>query len=86
MGTVHLDLDEGIVSALEELDRPVPQLARELIVMELYRLGKVSSGRAAELLGVTRLDFIQRASDLRIPYFRLTEDDLDKEIQIGRSL
>jgi len=86
MGTVTLDLDEGLVDALEELHQPVQQAARELIVMELYRLRKISSGRGAELLGSSRLDFIQRASGLGIPYFQLTEEDLDREIQAGRSL
>jgi predicted HTH domain antitoxin len=81
-----LDLDEDLVNMLREWRQPVQQAARELIVMELYRLGKVSSGRAAELLGLPRLDFIQRAADLAIPYFRLTAEDLDKEMEAARSL
>src|SRR5205814_8164792 len=35
----------------------------------------VSSGKAAELLGISRLEFIQRTSDVGIPYFRFTEDE-----------
>jgi predicted HTH domain antitoxin len=46
-----------------------------MIVLELYRRNVISSGKAAEMLGVPRLDFIQRASELGIPYFRLTEDE-----------
>jgi predicted nucleic acid-binding protein len=42
---------------LEELHRPVKQAARELIVLELYRQGEVSSGKAAELLGLGREQF-----------------------------
>jgi len=45
-----------------------------MIVLELYRRGLISSGKAAALLGLARLDFIQRASDLGIPYFRFTDD------------
>jgi predicted HTH domain antitoxin len=84
MAAISLDLDEELVSAIEELNQPIRQAARELIVMELYRLGKISSGRAAELLSLERLGFIQRASDLGIPYLRVTEEELDKEIEVGR--
>jgi hypothetical protein len=41
------------------LQRPAKEAARELIVLELYRQGEVSSGRAAELLGMEREEFIQ---------------------------
>jgi predicted HTH domain antitoxin len=84
MAAISLDLDEELVSAIEELNQPIRQAARELIVMELYRLGKISRGRAAELLSLERLGFIQRASDLGIPYLRVTEEELDKEIEVGR--
>ena len=43
-----------------------------MIVLELYRRSLISSGKAATLLGVPRLDFIQRAGELGIPYFSFT--------------
>ena len=86
MGATNLDLDEGIVSAIEELHRPIEQAARELIVMELFRLATISSGRGAELLGMRRIDFIQRASYLGIPFLRVTEEELENEIRLGRSV
>jgi predicted HTH domain antitoxin len=55
------------------LGQPVEQVAREIIVLELYRRDLISSGKAAALLGVPRLDFIQRASELGVPYFRFNE-------------
>jgi len=51
-----------------------------MIVLELYRRGLISSGKAAALLGVSRLDFIQHASELGIPYFRFTEDEWQMEV------
>jgi predicted HTH domain antitoxin len=51
-----------------------------MIVMELYRRGLISNGKAAALVGLARLDFIQRASDLGIPYFRFTEDEWHAEV------
>jgi len=86
MSTVNLNLDDDLIGILGELQQPVDKAAIELIVLELYRIGKISSGRGATVLGMSRIDFIQHASDLGIPYLRLTPEDLDSEIQLGRSL
>jgi predicted HTH domain antitoxin len=86
MSTVNLNLDEDLMDILGELKQPVDKAALELIVLELYRMGRLSSGRAAAQLGMSRLDFIQHASDLGIPYLRLGPDDLDADIQVSRSL
>jgi predicted HTH domain antitoxin len=80
MASTNLDLGQELGALLEELGQPVAQAAREMIVLELYRRSLISSGKAAALLGMSRLDFIQRASDLGIPYFRFTEDDWQAEV------
>ena len=49
-------------------------------------MGKVSGGCAATILGMSRIDFIHHACDLGIPYLRIVSEDLDNEIQVGRSL
>ena len=49
MNTVKIDLEEDIVSLLHQLNQPVQSAARELMVLELYRRGTISSGKAAEL-------------------------------------
>jgi predicted HTH domain antitoxin len=58
MEAVPVELDSDLVALLEELQRPAKAAARELIVLELYRQGDVSSGRAAQLLGMEREEFI----------------------------
>lgn len=78
--TVQLDLEEDFVALLGESDHPVPEAARELIILELYRQGKISGGRASESLGMPRLDFIQYTGKLGIPYFSMTPDEMEEEI------
>jgi predicted HTH domain antitoxin len=86
MSTVNIEIDEELIRILREMQQPIDNAATELIVLELYRLGKISSGRGAAILHMPRTDFIQHASDLGIPYPRITAEDLDREIQTGRSL
>ena len=80
MPPVHIELDQDVVALLEGLRRPARAAARELIVLELYREGTLSSGRGAELLGVSRAEFIRHASARGIPYFQLRGDELQHEI------
>jgi predicted HTH domain antitoxin len=80
MTSTSLDLGPELGDLLAKLGLPVDQTAREMIVLELYRRGLISSGKAAALLGVPRLDFIQRASELGIPYFRYNEGEWQAEV------
>ena len=84
MGLVPVELDQDLVAVLEELRLPVKEAARELIVLELYRQGELSSGKAAQLLGLEREDFIRQASAQGIPYFQLRGDDLRRELDASK--
>jgi predicted HTH domain antitoxin len=80
MPSTNLDLGEELGALVATLGKPIEQTAREMIVLEMYRRGLISSGKAAELLGVSRLQFIKHASELGIPYFRFTEDEWQTEV------
>ena len=75
MSTVTVQLDEELAVLLSGSNQPLQQTARELIVLELYRRGTISSGKAAQLLGMARFDFVQHASRLGIPFLDMTEDE-----------
>jgi predicted HTH domain antitoxin len=79
MSTISFDLEEDVVALLRQSNQPVDRAVRELIVLELYRRGAISSGKAAQLLGMSRGEFIQYASRMGIPYFAMTEDEWKSE-------
>lgn len=85
MAVVRIDLDDELVAVLEEVGRPAQESVRELIVLELYREGLISSGRAAELLALPRDEFIKRAGRQGIPYFQLSREELRREIDQAKS-
>ncbi len=84
--TINLELQPELVARLNGSNRPVQWAAVELIALELYRRGSISSGKAAELLDMPRLEFIQHASRLGIPYFEMTEDEWRQERDVAGSL
>ena len=84
MGPVHVELGQDLIAVLEEPRRPVKEAARELIVLELYRQGELSSGKAAQLPGLEREDFIRQASAQGISYFQLRGEDLRRELDASK--
>jgi len=48
-------------------------------VIGLFQRGKISSGKAGELLGLERTAFIRRANELGVPVYLTTEDEWERE-------
>ncbi|HEX4955233.1 MAG TPA: UPF0175 family protein [Thermoanaerobaculia bacterium] len=52
--------------------------------MKLYELGRLSSGAAAALAGIPKPLFLARLADFGIPTFRLSRDELERELRRAR--
>lgn len=77
MSMTSVDVGEPLAALLRGLDQSPDRAARELIVLELYRRGAVSGGWAAELLGMSRLAFMEHTSKLGIAVFTYIGDGFD---------
>jgi len=74
---------------LGALDVPEAQLeprVRELIALELFREGRISSGKGAELLGISKREFIQLLAQHQIPYFTESPEELTAEVETVEQL
>ena len=70
----------------EMLNRTPEELARDVrlyAALMLFRLGKLSSGAAAEMAGVPRVTFLDLCAEYDIPISQITGDDLQKELAGG---
>ena len=77
MRTIALDDD---MAALIEGERPLDEATREALVMDLYRRGKVSTGKACELLGLDRMAFLHRANEHNVPVYLTTEKGWEADL------
>ena len=57
--------------------------ARFLLAAKLYELGRLSSGEAATMIGVGRVDFLLSLSKIGIPMSNLRTEDMDSDIDFG---
>ncbi len=80
MSELKLDVPPELLSILRELGEP-SETVKECVVLELYRRGVISSGKVAELLGMTRWEFIRYAGRLGIPFLRMTAEEWEEEVR-----
>ena len=84
MTTISLALEDELAALLREQHQPVERSARELIILELYRRRAISSGKAAQLLGMTRTELVRHASRRGISFFNMTGDEWTSEREMAR--
>ena len=76
-----VQLTDDLVEVMKLNGKPLDRLVHELIVLERYRLEEISSKKAAELLGMPRVDFIRFSGERGIPYFRMSSEEWDDEMR-----
>jgi predicted HTH domain antitoxin len=65
------------------LNRTPEELTRDMrlyAALMLFRLGKLSSGAAAEMAGVPRVAFLDLCAEYDIPVSQISGDDLRREL------
>ena len=58
----------------------------EWLVFSLFSEGKISTGKAGKLLGISRLDFIQLLKTRGIAFINYSEDEIKEELEAVKKL
>lgn len=77
---LELTFPSEVLATLATTYQDSADAIKEAAVLELYREGKISSGKAAEILNMERFEFIRYSGMKGIPYIRITPDELDEEV------
>jgi len=83
MQHVTLDIPEETLLALKLAPEGAAAELRLAAAVKLHELGRLSSGAAATLAGVPRVVFLTKLADYAVPTFRLTEEELRRELENG---
>jgi predicted HTH domain antitoxin len=79
MATLTIELPEGILSALRQSTREAEQDVRLAVAIEWYRRGLISQGRAAEIAGIPRADFIDELAARKIDVIHVDLEELKRD-------
>lgn len=75
--TIAISYPESLALSLKMGDREFEQEMKTLSLVKLYELGKISSGIASQLLGISRIEFLNLLGKYKVSYFQNgNEEDL----------
>jgi predicted HTH domain antitoxin len=78
--SVSISLPRDLLGALDVPNVRVERRLRELIAFELVREGRISTGKGAEMLGISKWGFIQLLAQRAIDYFTETPEELADQV------
>jgi len=77
---------EGFPQLLKMSDAAFVNELRFMAAAKLYELGRLSSGQAAKLADLERVEFLYRLAQIGVPAINLRDEEIDAEIQAAREL
>ncbi len=81
MTTIEVEVPDTVFRALRESPAEVARDIRVAAAVDWFARGLVSQGRAAELAGISRWDFLEELGRRGVPAINITADDLRAELR-----
>ena len=81
---ITIEIPSEILPIVAKKREDIPSKVLEYLILELYRLGELSSGKAAQYLDMDRFGFIRFASRQGIPFVDMDKGELSKDFKGAR--
>ncbi|MCP4702761.1 MAG: UPF0175 family protein [Gammaproteobacteria bacterium] len=72
---------EGFEYAVHLTKAELEQHILLMAALKMFELGKISSGKAAELAGISRVEFFEACGRYRVSIFNYPPEELEAELQ-----
>jgi predicted HTH domain antitoxin len=83
MSQITLSIPDETLLALRLTPEQLGAELRLAAAIKMYELGRLSSGAAARLAGIPRVVFLTKLADYGVDTFRLTQEQLEREIRLA---
>ena len=80
MQTISIELPETIFSALRKPPNEFVKEMRIAAAVKWYELGEISQGKAAEIAGCSRSEFINLLARYQVDFMQYTSEELEEEM------
>jgi predicted HTH domain antitoxin len=80
MASIQLDLPDSVLLATGQSPDELAREAKLLLALKLFEVGRLSSGRAAELCELPRVEFLFLAGKMKVPVADLDREELEREL------
>ena len=81
MGQVTIPYPAGLEESIQTTSGEVQQEIRLMAALKMFELGNLSSGKAAELAGLSRIGFFEACARYKVSVFNYSAEELEGEIR-----
>ncbi len=71
----------GFANAIHLTQSELEQHILLMAALKMFELGKVSSGKAAELAGMSRVEFLTQCGRYKVSIFNYDDDEIEAELR-----
>jgi predicted HTH domain antitoxin len=75
-----IDYPEGLEKAVSTTQHEFEAQIRLMAALKMFELGKLSSGKAAQLAGTSRVEFFEMCGRYRVPVVNYSAEELEAEL------
>lgn len=75
-----IDYPEGLETAVSTTRQEFEAQILLMAALKMFELGKLSSGKAAQLAGMSRVDFFEMCGEYQVPIINYSADELEAEL------
>lgn len=81
MGNLMINLPEDFALAIQTTPEELEAQVHWMAALKMFEMGKVSSGKAAELAGMTRAEFFEMCGRYKVSIFNYKVEELENELR-----
>jgi predicted HTH domain antitoxin len=82
---VEIELPRNLLAALDIPESELGRQAREWVLLELFQEGRISAGKAGEILGLSKTQFLDLLNLRHLPYLDADLEELERETAAAES-
>jgi len=86
MADVSISVPQMMVEYIVSSDERLNLTRNAMILYPYIHNGTISHGKAAQILGIHKMDLIALYSSFKIPFFDLTEEELENDVAVLEEL
>jgi predicted HTH domain antitoxin len=86
MTDLTLKIPSDVPQLLKMSEADFAREAQVLLAVKLFEMGKLTSGKAAELAGLPRVAFLHLLARYQVPAINLQAEEIQQEIEAARRI
>lgn len=85
MKIIEIAVPEEIINLLGSEEEARKEV-KEAFILDLVRRGKISKGKAAELMGISLWDLPELLAQYQMPWFHYRKEDMERDLATLKEL